>query len=169
MVDRALSDFGLITIDRWSGNKIQVLQLFIPTEFHQYPFIMFLPLSLEKRAVYWRWIAPILSWSGWQPNRHTAPRSRRCLCLFGAHVSVGIHVSLMHTPFHVTFSSVIEVNLWNWWIPLAYWCIGVSQYIDISQYTKNLYRIAIRNSYRNILQLFFILIKLFIFYSILVL
>ena len=36
--------------------------------------------------------------------------------------------------------------------------LGVSQYIDISQYTKNLYRIAIRNSYRNISRVFFLLI-----------
>ena len=38
--------------------------------------------------------------------------------------------------------------------------LGVSQYIDISQYKENLYRIAIRNSYRNISRFFFLLIKL---------
>ena len=47
--------------------------------------------------------------------------------------------------------------------------LGVSQYIDISQYTKNLYHITIWNVYRNILQVFFFLIKLFTFHSILVL
>ena len=47
--------------------------------------------------------------------------------------------------------------------------VTIYRYIDISQYTKNLYRIAIRNSYRNISRIFFFLMKLIIFYSILVL
>ena len=51
----------------------------------------------------------------------------------------------------------------------GHYTVGVSQYIDISQYTKNLYRIAIRNAYRNISGFFLLLIKLFIFRSILVL
>ena len=42
---------------------------------------------------------------------------------------------------------------------------GVTIYIGISQYMKNLYR----NSYRNISRFFFLLIKLFIFHSIIVL
>ena len=46
--------------------------------------------------------------------------------------------------------------------------LGVSQYIDISQYTNDLYPIAIQNAYRNISQ-FLLLIKLFIFHPILVL
>ena len=37
--------------------------------------------------------------------------------------------------------------------------LGVSQYIDISQYTKNLYHIAIRNLYRNISRFFFLFIR----------
>ena len=45
----------------------------------------------------------------------------------------------------------------------------IYRYIYISQYTKNLYRIAIRNSYRNISQFFFLPIKQFMFHSILVL
>ena len=49
------------------------------------------------------------------------------------------------------------------------WILGVQQYIDISQYTKNIYRIAIRNLYRNISWFFFLLIKLFVFHSSLVL
>ena len=47
--------------------------------------------------------------------------------------------------------------------------LGVSQYIDILQYTKNLYGIAIPNPYRNISCFFCLLIKLFIFHLILVL
>ena len=43
--------------------------------------------------------------------------------------------------------------------------LGVSQYIDISQYTRNLYRIAIRNVYRKILRLFPFLFKLILFHS----
>ena len=46
--------------------------------------------------------------------------------------------------------------------------VTIYRYIGISQYRKNLYRIAIRNSYRNISRIFFLLIKLIIFHSILV-
>ena len=45
--------------------------------------------------------------------------------------------------------------------------VTIYRYIGISQYTKNLYRIAIRNAYRNISQIFVFLIKLVIFHSIL--
>ena len=41
--------------------------------------------------------------------------------------------------------------------------LGVSQYIDISQYMKNSHPIAIRNSYHNISRFFFLLMKQFIF------
>ena len=47
--------------------------------------------------------------------------------------------------------------------------VTINRYIGISQYTKNLYSIAIRNAYRNISRVFFFLIKLFTFHSILVL
>ena len=41
--------------------------------------------------------------------------------------------------------------------------VTIYLYIDISQYTRNLYRIAIRNVYRNISRLFPFLFKLFLF------
>ena len=47
--------------------------------------------------------------------------------------------------------------------------VTIYQYIGISQYTKNIYRIAIPNAYRNISWVFFFLIKLFTFHLILVL
>ena len=47
--------------------------------------------------------------------------------------------------------------------------IRSSRINSVLQYTKNLYRIAIRNLYCNISQFFFLLIKLFIFHSNLVL
>ena len=47
--------------------------------------------------------------------------------------------------------------------------VTIYRYIDKSQYTKNLYCIDIRNLSRNISRFFFLLIKLFIFHSILVL
>ena len=46
--------------------------------------------------------------------------------------------------------------------------VTIYRYIGISQYAKNLYRIAIRNVYRNISRIFLLSVKLFIFHSFLV-
>ena len=77
-------------------------------------------------------------------------------------INLTVHVWLQH--YHINFrdNALTERGKRLHTDRQTLQTLGVSQYIEISQYMKNLYHIAIGNWYRNILRFFFLLIKLFI-------
>ena len=100
--------------------------------------------------------------SGWKKGNHTEKKQESCLlrCARAAHGNFAMQIRLPTTSMYGNSGQLS-----------GQWSRGVIiyRYIYISQHTKNVYRIAIRNAYRNISRFSLLLIILFIFHSILVL
>ena len=74
-------------------------------------------------------------------------------------VAAGVPKFVMLSGLWFLYTSILLIfkQLGVFYVIWLHCILRVSQYINISQYTDNLYRIAIRNAYRNISRFFFLL------------